>query len=214
MSRPDRAFYEAIIDSSPLVVVRLTGDGTKVRYISPNCTRLFGWSPDTVLETGWSWMDLVHREDVAGTTASFAEFLADPTKPMTAYFRISTTEGASRWTVTRFRQDPSDQGDLLGFLLDIHDRVVADAALRTAKDEAERANRATSEHLSRVSHELRAPLRSILDSAHLLERGEVEAGRAEAVAQILQEGHRLLELVDELLPTDSEPPGVNRGSAR
>ncbi len=88
---------------------------------------------------------------------------------------------------------------LLGISEDITDRRAAEDALRAAKEEAERANLAKSEFLSRMSHELRTPLNSILGFAQLLELDELEDSQTEAVAQILKGGRHLLDLINEVL---------------
>ena len=74
------------------------------------------------------------------------------------------------------------------------------AALRQAMEDAERANTAKSEFLSRMSHELRTPLNVVLGFAQLIEmRGSLAAKDAEAVEQILRAGRHLLELINEVL---------------
>ena len=65
--------------------------------------------------------------------------------------------------------------------------------------EAERANEAKSEFLSRMSHELRTPLNAILGFAELLELGSLSAEQHESVALILEAGRHLLELINESL---------------
>ncbi len=71
--------------------------------------------------------------------------------------------------------------------------------LRTAKEEAEAANRAKSEFLSRMSHELRTPLNAILGFGQLLEMDAADPDTAESVEQILRAGRHLLALIDEVL---------------
>jgi CheY-like chemotaxis protein/nitrogen-specific signal transduction histidine kinase len=72
-------------------------------------------------------------------------------------------------------------------------------ALRKAKEEAERANCAKSEFLSRMSHELRTPLNAIVGFGQLLELEELDEREQESVEQILKAGRHLLELINEVL---------------
>lgn len=74
--------------------------------------------------------------------------------------------------------------------------------LLRAKDEAEQANRAKSEFLSRMSHELRTPLNAILGFAQLMENDPVEPlspSQSESVKHIIQAGWHQLALVNEVL---------------
>ncbi len=79
-------------------------------------------------------------------------------------------------------------------------RIVRHAAIqRSARAEAEHANRAKSEFLSRMSHELRTPLNAVIGFAQLLELDDLEADQREGVEQILKAGRHLLELINEVL---------------
>lgn len=95
------------------------------------------------------------------------------------------------------------------YLRDISARRQIEAALKAAKTEAERANAAKSEFLSRMSHELRTPMNAILGFAQLLELDVLEAEQRQGVEQILKGGRHLLALINEVLDLariESEQP--------
>jgi signal transduction histidine kinase/ActR/RegA family two-component response regulator len=79
------------------------------------------------------------------------------------------------------------------------ERRQAEQVTAEARLEAEGANRAKSELLSRMSHELRTPLNAILGFGQLLEMECTDRDRAEEVGQILKSGRHLLSLIDVVL---------------
>ncbi len=93
----------------------------------------------------------------------------------------------------------SDSPLFTAYLRDITDRKQAEEALRQAKEEAEAANQAKSEFLSRMSHELRTPMNSILGFAQLLARRALAPEQSRSVDHILKAGRHLLGLINEVL---------------
>ncbi|MCF5825980.1 PAS domain-containing hybrid sensor histidine kinase/response regulator, partial [Pseudomonas syringae] len=110
-------------------------------------------------------------------------------------------DGSRFWASVVITAQYDSNDELRGFskiTRDISDRRVAEIALGTAREEAERASRAKSEFLSRMSHELRTPLNSILGFAQLLEMDSPASQRPQ-VGHILRAGQHLLKLINEVL---------------
>ena len=73
------------------------------------------------------------------------------------------------------------------------------AALHTALDAAEVANRAKSEFLANMSHEIRTPLNAITGMAYLLKESITDAGQRSQINKIERAGHHLVEIINSIL---------------
>jgi len=83
---------------------------------------------------------------------------------------------------------------------DITQRKRAEAALQTAKEVAEAANRAKSTFLANMSHELRSPLKAILGFCQLMSRSAtLPEEHRERLAIVNRSGQHLLTLIDNVL---------------
>jgi signal transduction histidine kinase len=87
---------------------------------------------------------------------------------------------------------------LINARLQADERAATVAALE-AKRDADRANTAKSEFLSRMSHELRTPLNAILGFGQLLQLDDLPQEQAESVEHILGAGRHLIGLINEVL---------------
>ena len=79
------------------------------------------------------------------------------------------------------------------------ERHHAEEKIRSAQADAEAANRAKSEFLSRMSHELRTPLNAVIGFTQLLGMEEATERQKESISHISRAGRNLLDLINEVL---------------
>ena len=190
--------FRLLAENSNDVITRVSPDGV-VLYISPACRALYGYEPRELV--GRSGLALVHPDDLAALRDEAGGGAASDV--MTNEYRVRHRDGSYVWVETKSRavRDPIT-GNVLehhSSARDVSERKAAVAAIRRAKDEAEKANNAKSWFLSRMSHELRTPLHAILGFGELLERGELRPAQHEPLGQIMRAGRHLLGLIDEVL---------------
>jgi PAS domain S-box-containing protein len=142
-----------------------------------------------------SMLDFVHPADMQSTIDTLAQL--NERQPILNFTnRYLSKEGDYRFV--EWRSVPV--GDLYySSARDITFHINAESTINTAKLEAEEANKAKSEFLSRMSHEFRTPMNSILGFAQLLEMGDLNTGQKRGVKHILNSGNHLLDLINEVL---------------
>jgi PAS domain S-box-containing protein len=195
------ARFRSLISNATDIITILDADGI-IHYKSPPTERILGYHPDALV--GRNAFGLIHPDDRAATWAVFASVLADPTSVPTVAFRFRHADGSWRW-LESICTNLLDDRDVGGFVVnsrDITDRKRADAALRTALDGAQAANRAKGSFLDMMSHELRTPLQAVLGYSEFLlnaPRESLSIEQREDIGYIHQGGGRMIALINQLL---------------
>ena len=151
-----------------------------------------------------SWASRMHPQDLDRARLVF-EAAVQQRVAYEIEFRALSARGSEIWLVDHGIPRRSADGQFEGFNVygwDITERKAAQLAALAAKEEAERANRAKSEFLSRMSHELRTPLNAVLGFAQLLEadrQDPLSAVQLSRVQELQRGGHHLLGLINDLL---------------
>lgn len=184
---------QLIMDNSRDVICSLDAQG---RFLSTNaaCQNLWGYEADELI--GRCYLVLVHPEDRVRSKEAEA---GTRTRGKTDLINRCRRKDGSLVDVL-WSASWSDADEILFCVAhDVTERQRTEKALREAKEAADRANRATSEFLSRMSHELRTPLNAILGFGQLLEHQDPQPKQRPHLHHLLTAGRHLLELINEVL---------------
>ena len=190
------ARFQTLFEGVPIGLYRTTATGD-ILDANPAYLQLMGYPDLQALrnakatslyvdpEVRAQWIALLEREGVVSGFES----------------RLRRFDGQIIWVRASARMVRGDYGRIAyleGAVEDITERKRAEEAIMRA-GEADRANQAKSEFLSRMSHELRTPLNAILGFAQMLESDPLAPEQRESVGYILRGGRHLLGLINEVL---------------
>jgi len=192
--------FRRVTDAATDAIVSADSGGV-LRSWNKGAERMFGWRAEEVIggpltviipqrlrgrhEEGLARVRQTGHSQLAGSVIELVGLRRDGTE-----FPVELSIGM--WEAKRGLR-------FSGVMRDITTRKQAEEALEAAKQAAEQANTAKSEHLSGMSHELRTPLNAILGFAQLLEMDELTYDQHDSVAHILSGARHLLALINEVL---------------
>ncbi|QYK54311.1 MAG: response regulator [Fimbriimonadaceae bacterium] len=165
------------------------------KRLSPAFSHVLGWQIEEMLAR--PYIDFVHPDDLPKTIAAVEKQIADGEPILQFENRYLHRDGSYR--VLSWKSVPQEGGLMYAAARDVTDQKQMELDLRQAKADAERANQAKSEFLSRMSHELRTPMNSVLGFAQLLEMQYSDPNIIEATGAIIRGGKHLLKMIDEVL---------------
>lgn len=188
------AINQLIVNKSHDVICTIGENG---RFLTVNAAAesLWGYKPEELI--GRPYIDLVHPDDRPRTTQIAADIRV--TKKIIDFVNRYVRKDGSIVDVLWSANWSEVERMLFCVAHDITAHTKMEHAVRLAKEEADRANRAKSELLSRISHELRTPLNAVLGFGQILERQNPTDAQRPRIKHILDAGRHLLKLTNEVL---------------
>jgi protein-histidine pros-kinase len=194
------AKFRGMVEVAPDAIVTVGRTGTIV-LVNGQTEVLFGYRREELL--GKPIELLLPERFKAGHEAHRTGYTRSPRiRPMGANLDLyARRKDGTEFPVEISLGPVETDGELLVMtaIRDVTERKQVEAALHAAKEEAEEANNAKSEFLSRMSHELRTPLNAILGFGQLLMMEPLNAEQRDSVDHIVRAGRNLLELINEVL---------------
>ncbi|MGH8723189.1 MAG: PAS domain-containing protein, partial [Burkholderiales bacterium] len=178
-------FLDSVVEHVPAML--FVKDAQELRYVRFNraAEELLGMSRSELI--GRSAAEVFPAQVAGSLTAADRTVLAGRSVVDIPEEIVATVARGPRVLHTKkipIRDSSGEPRYLLGISEDITERKVAQEEARLSRLEAERASRAKSEFLSRMSHDLRTPLNAILGFAQLLEMDALTPEQADSVRQI------------------------------
>ncbi|MDN3920995.1 CHASE domain-containing protein [Roseateles violae] len=204
--------FRNIFDNAPVGVI-FTDVYGGIKEVNPQFCRLIGLPAETLQQM--RTFDITHPDDQAEDTRLAMLLMRGRIGVYHRHKRYRTPDGRElqvRAVVSLLRGSDGRPHRLVGVVEDIADQLKMQQ-LAQAAEQAEAANRAKNEFLSRMSHELRTPLNAMLGFTQLLEMdaGERLSPRQRSrTAQIQQAGWHLLEMINDTLDLSRIESGALR----
>lgn len=171
---------------------------------SPGLFAIAGLDPSAFDLTSESAVGILPPEDHA-TVRSLVSSVLDGEAPEPMELRVVRPTGEVRWCESRCCL--VRPGVVVGVFLDITRRRAAQLHQFEQAAALHEAARAKTDFLSRMNHELRTPLHSILGYSQLLDLSYLEPADRESIAHIRTAGDHLLALINDILDLTSVESG-------
>ncbi len=189
------------LESTPNVAVQWFDKQGRVLYWNNASLTLYGWTPEEA--KGKTLDQLIYTPEAAEHFAHILEVISDSNKMVgPAESKVRHRNGRIGHIVSTVFAMPEADGVPRRFVcidVDVTPIKESEIALQQAKADADAANRAKSQFLSNMSHEMRTPMNAITGFAELA-LGETKKGLAhDYLLHIKNASAHLLSLINNIL---------------
>jgi PAS domain S-box-containing protein len=190
--------FRTIAEASGAAIFIVSSDSEKFLYSNNAAADMFLYSVDELIQT--RPLELFAEDDVQ---SKLLEEIGQARKISQFECKMIRNGSEKFWAMIAVETVRFETEDTFLFLVtDISHLKEIENELRSAKDEADKANRVKTDFLSSMSHELRTPMNSILGFTQLMAEDPktvLSEEQQESLGYIMRSGRHLLNLINDVL---------------
>src|SRR5881227_751287 len=190
------AYLDALIASTP-VAIAVLDDRSSVRSVNAAFEALFGYSAAEVVGAGID--GLIVPQALRSESSDLETRVRRGEVVRVELERIRKDGQRIQVRLSAAAVKAAADGALVALYEDISDRKAAEAAMREARDLAERVARARSAFLANMSHEIRTPMNAVLGFVELVLDTELAPEQRRALELVRTSSEALLTILNDIL---------------
>lgn len=210
-------FLNNIWNHAGAIIIVCDNNGM-IKFMNPASEKALGYAASELVDKHTIAL-FIDKEELESRTLQLSELTG---KPLNAGFEVLATIAESdlgseqEWhfvrndgdsfyvslDITPLKNPMGEVTSYLGIAIDISEKKIAEAELRTALEKEKELNELKSRFVSMASHEFRTPLSAVLSSAYLLSRytqTEEQVQRDKHIQRIVSSVSSLTEILNDFL---------------
>ena len=189
--------YRDVIDNTLAMVI--THDlGGKILTVNPMVSKMFGYQDHELL--GKHLSDFMPKADAQTFDKAYLDEIRKE-KEATGVLRIKHKNGSIVYNLysNYLKEEPGKEPYIIGFSIDITDRILAEKELKIAKKATEDLAKTKQNFLANMSHEIRTPMNAILGLSHQLQKTTLNTKQQMYLDTITNSSENLLVIINDVL---------------
>ena len=184
----------SIVENSPQCIAYLHADG-RFRYVNPATMDIFGYTEEDFLTVG---LPLLYDKEMLQKLAT--EIIPSALEQGSAVFELPMhCKDGTLLMMQASTFAMEDRTSLAVISTDLTELRQLEDQLISAVQQAEQSNKAKSEFLSRMSHEMRTPMNAIIGMVHIAQSSNDPVKKEYCLSKIDQASHHLLGVINDIL---------------
>jgi len=168
-----------------------------------NRARMLGYEVDELPQTYDDIIRMIHPDDFNRTMERLQRHIQGQEANYEAEFRLKTKRGEWRWFFDKGKIVETDilgkPIRLAGVLIDIHERKSVEKELIIARDVAVAENRAKSNFLVSMSHDIYTPMAGVIGMAEILKQSRLNPEQEDYLNIIVNSATNLMSILNDII---------------